>query len=346
MKLLKRAAHHAKLGVFPHPDNGHLPHVLKEGAVWALIAIVMGIFAFSTVGTRVIRNGSFTAEVYPSVLVDLTNKDRREAALPTLAISNTLEAAAQLKANDMAAKSYFSHTSPEGVTPWHWFQAAGYNFIYAGENLAVNFEDSLPVQDAWLNSPTHRANIMSTKFTEIGIATARGMYKGRETTFVVELFGMPAIAAEEPVPAISAPPAQNISIPTPNEAGTIAGIEEEQKTEPAVRAKTTPTIAVTKEDPQYIEAVNESTNIVPVIAVPDNGEAKSSLWQRIVANPRGFVIPLYILIVAVILLAMIGIVLREYEQHHKKHMAYGMLLIVIISALSYIGSTALFPTLT
>ena len=68
----------------------------------------------------------------------------------------------------------------------------GYPFKYAGENLAINFQDSKEVSDAWLASPEHKANILNPKFTEIGIATAQGMYSGKNATFVVQLFGTPA----------------------------------------------------------------------------------------------------------------------------------------------------------
>ena len=100
---------------------------------------------------------------------------------------------AQLKADDMASKGYFSHTGPDGSAPWKWFQAAGYRYEYAGENLAVNFNESEDVVDAWLKSPTHRANIMKANFTEVGIGVATGTYKGKEATFVVQFFGKPAV---------------------------------------------------------------------------------------------------------------------------------------------------------
>ncbi len=63
-----------------------------------------------------------------------------------LAVNPVLERAAQAKADDMAAKSYFSHNSPDGVTPWFWLNQAGYVFTYAGENLAANFSDSIDVE--------------------------------------------------------------------------------------------------------------------------------------------------------------------------------------------------------
>jgi uncharacterized protein YkwD len=125
------------------------------------------------------------------VLVNLTNQNRVAANVSELKVSPILEKAAQMKADDMAAKGYFAHNTPEGLTPWYWFEQAGYKYIYAGENLAVNFEDSEDVETAWMNSRGHFLNIMNPNFTEIGIATSTGIYKGRQAIFVVQMFGAP-----------------------------------------------------------------------------------------------------------------------------------------------------------
>lgn len=129
----------------------------------------------------------YLSAVYAETLVTLANKSRTN----DLKVNVLLAKAAQAKALDMAAKGYFSHVTPEGKTPWEWINEAGYNYIYAGENLAVNFDNSEDVNNAWLNSPTHRANIINSKFTEIGIATADGLYNGRKATYVVQMFGTP-----------------------------------------------------------------------------------------------------------------------------------------------------------
>ena len=129
--------------------------------------------------------------IYGAVLVNLTNQNRIAANISELKVSPILEKAAQMKADDMASKNYFAHNTPEGLTPWYWFDQAGYKYIYAGENLAVNFEDSEDVETAWMNSKTHWLNIMNPKFKEIGIATSTGLYKGRQAVFVVQMFGAP-----------------------------------------------------------------------------------------------------------------------------------------------------------
>jgi uncharacterized protein YkwD len=129
--------------------------------------------------------------IYASVLVDMTNQNRAVANVSELKVNLILEKAAQMKADDMASKGYFAHNTPEGLTPWYWFDKAGYKYIYAGENLAVNFRDSVDVETAWMNSRGHFLNIMNPKYTEIGIATSTGIYKGKQAVFVVQMFGTP-----------------------------------------------------------------------------------------------------------------------------------------------------------
>jgi hypothetical protein len=136
--------------------------------------------------------------VLPAVVVELTNEARTEDGLGTLTRNSLLDKAARLKAMDMASRGYFAHDAPDGTTPWHWFGEVGYEFVRAGENLAVHFTDSGRVVEAWMQSPGHRANILGDNYTEIGIGTARGTYEGYEAVFVVQLFGTPVPSAVQP----------------------------------------------------------------------------------------------------------------------------------------------------
>jgi hypothetical protein len=173
----------------------------------ALVAISQASF--------IVQQMPNVAAVISSVLVELTNTDRLGGGLAVLSVNPVLVEVAQAKANDMAAKGYFAHTSPEGLTPWHWFKEGGYKFVYAGENLAVDFSESTDVERAWMQSPTHRANIVGTQFTEIGIATAQGTYQGRPTTFVVQVFATPAPAPAQPKAAPVRVVRDVVATPTP-----------------------------------------------------------------------------------------------------------------------------------
>ena len=178
----------------PHKENDYHPHLFRSAGLFGMLVIIVAVFVFVIGGSLVIIRTDFTALVLPRVLVDYANQDRQPLNLKTLAISPVLEKAAQMKADDMASRGYFAHKSPEGHTPWYFFDQVGYDFSYAGENLAVNFTDSVDVNSAWMVSPGHRQNIVNGNFTEIGIATAEGLYDGRKTVFVVQLFGRPAVS--------------------------------------------------------------------------------------------------------------------------------------------------------
>jgi hypothetical protein len=101
-----------------------------------------------------------------------------------------LSDAARRKASDMLEKNYWAHFAPDGSTsPWGFIRQAGYNYQFAGENLAKGFTDSSSVVTAWMNSETHRANILSEKYKEIGFAIVPGTLQGEETVLIVQMFG-------------------------------------------------------------------------------------------------------------------------------------------------------------
>jgi hypothetical protein len=162
------------------------------------LAVIVMTVVLATFGAFVWTNGErlqqfLRTSIIESDLIDLTNESRSSADLEELAISPVLKKAAQAKAEDMAAKSYFSHTGPDGRIFTDWLKENDYDYLYAGENLAVKFRDSSAVTAAWLKSPKHKANLLSSNFTEIGIGIAEGYYKGKKTTFVVQFFGQPKI---------------------------------------------------------------------------------------------------------------------------------------------------------
>lgn len=191
--------------VVPHHTNAYRPHLLRRGWLVFFLAMVLATEGF-LVASLVARqsNGSFLANVIASQLIAYTNVERVQNKVGTLTENPELDAAAQAKANDMAAKGYFAHVSPDGEQPWDFISASGYSYQYAGENLAVRFVDSQDVVNAWMASPTHRANIVKPVYRNIGIGIADGVYKGSTATFVVQYFGTPAgsvLGAEVGLPA-------------------------------------------------------------------------------------------------------------------------------------------------
>ena len=180
--------------VFPHERNNHRPHVFSAVSIALLVAMVIVFEAGYVVQTKVVfLRTDFLAAVLPSVLTVLTNESRTANGIAPVEHDDQLSAAAQLAAEDMASKGYFSHRSPEGKTAWYWLNRVGYTYQYAGQNLAVHFTDSEAVETAWLESPTHRMNILKREYTRVGFGTANGIYEGKETTFVVEYFATPEV---------------------------------------------------------------------------------------------------------------------------------------------------------
>lgn len=162
------------------------------------------------------------AAVLPGALAMLTNEERVRQQVPSLRPDTLLSAAALLKAQDMANRGYFAHVSPEGKEPWYWLDQVGYQYDYAGENLAMNFSDSEEVTAAWMNSPSHRANIVKSEYTEVGTGVATGTYDGRKALFVAQVYANPRAGWERPVEP-AAPDYTGFAVETSAEEATVLG---------------------------------------------------------------------------------------------------------------------------
>lgn len=178
-----------RLAFIPGEENNFRPRFL-EGRFLAyylilLLFLKLLILPFSVYFPKTL----LFADITKTALVDYANQIRGSLGLLSLKESSDLNRAAYLKAKDILEKDYFDHWSPEGVSPWRWFDEAGYDYKFAGENLAIGFLDSDEVHQAWLDSPTHKQNILSKNYQEIGIAVLAGEFDGRETNVVVQLFG-------------------------------------------------------------------------------------------------------------------------------------------------------------
>jgi hypothetical protein len=133
----------------------------------------------------------YATDINVEKLYDLTNVERTKEHLAPLTYNDKLAEAAKLKAANMFKEDYWSHYGPEGETPWQFILESGYQYEYAGENLAKNFLFSDGVVEAWMNSPTHRENMLRKEYTDVGYAVVNGILNGEETTLVVQMFGKP-----------------------------------------------------------------------------------------------------------------------------------------------------------
>lgn len=193
---LSRAAHHAKHIFVPHKGNNYHPHLIrKHGLVIILALVIVGQLGYTYMTTGKFGILGRVTDITVSGLLDETNKAREADGLNDLKISNRLSQAAYAKAQDMLTNNYWSHTSPTGTQPWKWFADYGYSYDSAGENLAKNYPTSSDVVSAWLDSPTHRVNVLNSKYTEVGFAVVNGQLSGKDTDLVVAMYAQPTVGA-------------------------------------------------------------------------------------------------------------------------------------------------------
>lgn len=176
--------------LIPRESNNHKAKILHSSS---LLVIAFLLIIFQSVVTIIpkIRPNilGYAANISIQDVVNLTNQKRAEAGVAALSLNQTLSAAAYTKGQDMIAKDYWAHVAPDGTQPWKFFSQFGYKYRYAGENLARDFSNASDAINAWMNSPTHRENLLNPKYKEIGIGVVEGDLAGSDTTIIVQFFG-------------------------------------------------------------------------------------------------------------------------------------------------------------
>lgn len=204
MRFVDHIIHH----FLPHRHNNHKAHALQAPVLFFYLLL----FVFVQLASPFILQVKgkvlgYAVNIEEQNLLTDTNEMRAQNGLKALKMNGQLSAAALEKARYMFAHDFWAHNAPDGTTPWKFISDAKYDYLYAGENLAKDFENSKGVVDAWMNSPSHRANLLQEKYQDIGFAVLNGTLQGEQTTLVVQMFGTP-VSAEAPVAAI--PPNKNI----------------------------------------------------------------------------------------------------------------------------------------
>lgn len=139
---------------------------------------------------------ALASEITADNVIKYVNESREAQGLPDLIKNEKLTEVAQAKLDDMIKNKYFAHTSPSGINPWYWFEKIGYDYQYAGENLAINFTTAEAQQKAWMESLTHRKNILNPNYNEVGVAIGAGEINGEVSIIAVQEFGVPSGAGE------------------------------------------------------------------------------------------------------------------------------------------------------
>lgn len=155
---------------------------------------------------------TFTAQA----VIDLVNSSRLAYGMQSLKENRKLAEAASKKAEDMFVNQYFAHFSPQGKSPWDFIRVSGYKYYAAGENLAIDFSTPERTHGAFMDSPTHRANILSPLYAEIGVAVKTGTFNGRPSIIIAQYFGKESGVSATPVAPTPVAHAETQPLPVVN----------------------------------------------------------------------------------------------------------------------------------
>ncbi len=255
----------------PHESNNHKAKSLQLPALLFLFLLIAGFQVGLTFITK-IKPGvlGFAANISSDRLIQLTNERRAEQGLGSLQPNGLLSEAARQKAATMFNFGCWSHDC-NGRTPWSFISGVGYSYIYAGENLAKDFNDSESVVAAWMASPTHRDNLLNSKYQEIGMAVVDGILNGEETTLVVQMFGTPTQVARTPVV-----PQQALVEPKLVPEQVIAQVPEVRSDEVAAEEETSEEVVLQEE-------LVEDENLEEAVEVVEESDASFSQAKDLVS---------------------------------------------------------------
>lgn len=282
----------------PHEANNHRAKLLHHSSLLVIIVglfVLGGLFSFTAKHDQTVLGISYS--INPDELLLLTNIKRQEAGLPVLTLNASLSEAASRKAQDMFAKNYWAHIAPDGTTPWYFIRSSGYEYVYAGENLARGYTTSNSVVDAWMASPSHRENMLSPNYTEIGFGILEGSLTGDDTVLVVELMGTRTRTTASTQQVVPEPIVTSAPIPTAVPVQPVGVTPTPTLVPTAVPTVITPTpslsplpitqiqVAAFKNDPLINKPTAQKSIAIGVILVL----AVALLLDLMVARQHGFV---------------------------------------------------------
>jgi hypothetical protein len=308
----------------PRQSNNHKARVLHPSILtvisFFLIALQIGLrFTYAKLPTP--QTLGYAAQIAPTEVIRLTNVKRSEAGLSPVTFNQKLADAAKEKGEHMLANDYWAHNAPDGTEPWYFFIKHGYKYRYAGENLARDFSNPQAAVDAWMASPSHRENMLSPKYTEIGIAVVEGDLAGSDATIIVQLFGTQLSATSQSIPVAKA--ATNVS-PT----------SVPQKLAAVITLTPTPTLEPTPLPTEPSETITASSE---PLSVPGT-TSESSRFAETLLSPfettRGISIAVLSLLLTITLLDWIIVARRKIPRVGGRafaHLAFfGMILVVVL----------------
>lgn len=251
----------------------------------ALVITFIAIFIWSQPNFSLNKSDSnvlaYATNISQAGLLTATNSQRSSNGVSSLSLNAKLNSAAQAKANDMINRNYWSHQTPDGQQPWVFISNAGYQYLAAGENLAYGFSTSDATVVGWMNSPSHKANLLNTTYNEVGFGMANGsnyINQGQQTVVVA----MYAKSATSPVPTSPTPSTTTPKVQSNQTKPT-------QKTEPVAQSQpvqSAPLEEQKKEDniPKKEKLVNNPDTEEPVTVYADANEASGKHSSREIAR--------------------------------------------------------------
>lgn len=304
--LMKLVEHFLHLFT-PRHTNNHRAKILHTSGVIFCIAFLLvfqlGLTLVHKVSPEVL---GYASNISIPDLLNETNSQRTTAGIPTLSLNDQLANAAAGKASDMFTNQYWAHISPQGQEPWAFITGAGYNYVFAGENLARDFGDSKSVVDAWINSASHKENLLNPRFQDVGFAIVNGKYGDSETTLVVQMFG--ARSGEQAIAAAVV----NTPSPTPSPAPTAI-----QSATPAAAP-----IAVVSPPPAAV---------LPAIS------PISQPKYDILGLTKNLALGLTLVLLGVLAVDTILVYQRKTVRISGHNFAHALMLIMVLAAISLIG---------
>lgn len=228
--------------------------------------IIAGFATFLSLQPHLLASRSgvlaYATNVSAAGLLTSTNAQRSAHGVGTLSSNGLLASAAQAKANDMVNRNYWSHVTPDGQQPWVFITNAGYQYASAGENLAYGFMSSSDTVTGWMNSPSHRANLLSATYTEVGfgIANSPDFVGNGQQTVVVAMYAKPLAA---PAPAPTTPAASQPTTPKATASKPVQATPTPLETPPAADPVTEAT-----PETEIIQTVPASEEVEPITAAP------------------------------------------------------------------------------
>lgn len=233
----------------PHKSNNHKAKLLHLSSLtYFMILLLLFQVSLSFLPVTGARVLGYASQISTADVVSLSNQKRVSNGLSALNYNASLSEAAKKKGEHMLANDYWAHVAPDGTEPWYFFNTVGYKYKYAGENLARDFSNASTAVDAWMASPSHKENLLSSKYTEIGVAVVEGDLAGVDTTIIVQLFGTQVSGSQVPIAQA------NTTVPSVTKAPV-----------PTVAQSPTPTLTLTPTpEPTYSSEFIASTELSPV----------------------------------------------------------------------------------